>query len=92
MEAIQMTNTYRGSPAPHDRNEQTDVLASLDVLPADRKLMQGRQGMIAGYDFGRFRVLPRQRPVLADGAPVARGGGAADRAKLPTTDQTEGRR
>jgi hypothetical protein len=48
MEAIQMTNTYRRSPAPHDRNEQTDVLAALDVLPVDRKLMQVRQGMIAG--------------------------------------------
>ncbi|MBV8090675.1 MAG: winged helix-turn-helix domain-containing protein [Alphaproteobacteria bacterium] len=85
-----MTNTYRGSPAPDDRNEQTDVLAALDVLPADRKLLQGRQGMIAGYDFGRARVLPRQRPLLADGAPVALGVRAADRAKLLTTDQTEG--
>ena len=85
-----MTDTYRGSPAPDDRNEQTDVLAALDVLPADRKLPQGRQGMIAGYDFGRARVLPRQRPLLADGAPVALGGRAADRAKLLTTDPTEG--
>ena len=42
-----MINTYRGSPAPDDRNEQTDVLAALDVLPVDRKLLQGRQGMIA---------------------------------------------
>jgi hypothetical protein len=47
MEAIQMIDTYRGSPAPDDRNEQTDVLAALDVLPVDRKLLQGRQGMIA---------------------------------------------
>ena len=42
MEAIQMTNTARGNPAPHDRNEHTDVLAALDVLPVDRKLMQAR--------------------------------------------------
>jgi len=85
-----MINTYRGSPAPDDRNEQTDVLAALDVLPVDRKLLQGRQGMIAGCDFGRFRVLPRQRPLLADGAPVALRGRAADRAKVLTTDQMKG--
>jgi DNA-binding winged helix-turn-helix (wHTH) protein len=60
------------------------------VLPVDRKLVQAWHGIIAGYGFGRFRVLPRQRPLLGDGAPVALGGRAADRAKLPTTDQTEG--
>jgi hypothetical protein len=38
MEAIQMTNVYRGDPAPHDGPEQTDALAALDVLPVDRKL------------------------------------------------------
>ena len=68
---IEVTNTYRGDAAAHDRNEQTEVLAARDVLPVDRKLMQARQGMIAGYDFDRFRVLLRRRQLLSDGYPVA---------------------
>ena len=32
----------------------------------------------ASFEFGRFRVLPRQREVLADGRPMALGGRAFD--------------
>jgi predicted ATPase/DNA-binding winged helix-turn-helix (wHTH) protein len=40
--------------------------------------MQAGQDAIEGYEFGRFRVLLRQRQLLADGAPVALGGRAFD--------------
>lgn len=40
--------------------------------------MEAGQGTIAGFEFGRFRVLTHQRRLLADGAPIELGGRAFD--------------
>src|SRR3984893_7045376 len=40
--------------------------------------MEAGQGLTAGFAFGRCRVLPQQRQLFADGAPVKLGGRAFD--------------
>jgi hypothetical protein len=50
--------------------------------------MEAGQVTIAGFEFGRFRVLPRQRRLLADGAPIVKM--ALLRRANPSSDKPKG--